>query len=73
MARLKTIGMAILAVLILIVMIQNMQIVSLKFLFWTMTLSLIVLLPLLIAVGFLAGYVVAKWKKPSKTSNGDKK
>jgi len=68
MARLKTIGLMILAVLVLIVVIQNVQTVSLQFLFWTMSLSRIVLLPLLVAIGFMAGYLVAKMA-PRKAKN----
>lgn len=69
MARLKTIGLIILAVLCFILIVQNMQIVSLRFLFWSLPLSCIVLLPLLIAIGFLAGYLVAKMtpRKAKKT------
>ncbi|MCK5146320.1 LapA family protein [bacterium] len=76
MARFKSIAVALLAVLTLIFIIQNMEVVSIRFLFWGITLSHIVLLPLLIAVGFLAGYLSAKVTRPSKDQkqqNKDKK
>jgi putative membrane protein len=63
--KLKTIIIIVLAVLILIIFLQNTQVVTLRFLFWKMTISRIILIPLFVFIGFVIGYVAAKVKKNS--------
>ena len=63
MARIKSIAVILLAVIVLIVVVQNVETVTLRFLFWRLTLSRIVLLPLLFAAGFLTGSLVARLKQ----------
>jgi uncharacterized integral membrane protein len=53
-------------VLMLILTIQNIQTVSFRFLFWSLTISRILLIPLFILLDFVLGYIVAKWERPSK-------
>lgn len=48
------------AVLGVVVLLQNTQVVTLRFLFWRISMSQIILLVLLSALGFLAGYFWAK-------------
>ena len=62
----KTIITVLLIVLCLIILLQNTQMVTLRFLFWELGISRIFLLPLLIIVGFIIGYVVAKVEKKPK-------
>lgn len=62
----KTIVTVLLIVLCLIILLQNTQMVTLRFLFWELGISRIFLLPLLIIVGFIIGYVVAKIEKKPK-------
>lgn len=52
------VGMA--AFLLLIFLLQNTEIVSVTFLFWQLSISRILLIPLLILLGFLLGFIVAK-------------
>ena len=67
MARIKSIAVILLAVIVLIVVVQNVETVTLRFLFWRLTLSRIVLLPLLFAAGFLTGSLVARLKQKRNT------
>jgi len=55
----KTIIIAIVAVLLLIVILQNTQVVSLRLFFWKISMSRIILLALTLIVGFALGYAVA--------------
>ena len=52
----KTAVLSTLAILFLIVLFQNTQTVTLRFLFWHLSLSWIILVPLILLGGFLAGY-----------------
>jgi len=46
--------------LVLIVLFQNVQTVTIRFLFWQVSLSQIILLPLMLALGFMGGIVAGK-------------
>ncbi|MCF7878251.1 MAG: LapA family protein [Candidatus Omnitrophica bacterium] len=56
----KNIFLFIMGVLFLIVFIQNTQVVSLRFLFWKLSMSRILLLPLVMLIGFIIGFFVGK-------------
>lgn len=56
----KTLVVAVLVVLSLVILFQNTQTVTLKFLFWQVTVSRIILIPLFVGMGFMMGYVAAK-------------
>lgn len=49
---------AVLILVALIVILQNIDRVELQFLFWTVHISRVVLLPLLLAIGFAAGWML---------------
>jgi len=53
----KVVFFFILVVIVLIVLLQNSHAVSFHILFWEIRASLIVLLPLALVVGFVAGYI----------------
>lgn len=59
----KTVLVAVLVVLFLILLIQNVQVVYLRFLFWKISMSRIVFYPLILLTGFLLGYITAKIRK----------
>lgn len=50
----------ILIVLFLIVLLQNTHVVRMRFLFWQVGMSQIILLPLILLIGFVAGYILGK-------------
>ena len=60
--RLKTMLILVLIVLFCILLAQNTQVVSIKLLFWELSMSRIVLLILTGLIGFFLGYIVRKWK-----------
>ena len=63
MKKLKN-GIAVLVILLfLIIVVQNTQAITLKFLLWKITASRIILIPLLALMGFVIGYIVAKTEK----------
>ena len=65
----KTIVITVLIILCLIVLLQNTQMVTLRFFFWEASVSRIFLLPILVLLGFIIGYVAAKLeKRPRKES-----
>ncbi len=61
--NLKTIGLLGLGILILIVFFQNTQVTSIQFLFWRLSMSRIILLPTVLAIGFIIGFLVGKASK----------
>lgn len=42
-------------ILLFVVLLQNTQVVTLRFLFWKVTMSRIILLPLIMLTGFIIG------------------
>lgn len=46
--------------LLLIVLFQNLQMVTISFLFWQVRVSQIILLPLMLVLGFMGGIVAGK-------------
>ncbi len=62
----KIIIVGILVVILGILLIQNTQIVTYRFYFWTISVSQIILAPLLAAAGFVLGWLVATLKKRKK-------
>ena len=47
-------------VMFLIFLLQNTQVVTLRLYFWSISMSQIILIPLILIFGFVAGYVAAK-------------
>jgi len=63
----KTIALLVLALLCLIVLVQNYQVVRLKLFFWHFDIAMVVLGIMLLLIGFVAGYLMAKVRaRPSK-------
>lgn len=60
MTKVKFIITVILAVLFGVLLMQNSQVVSLKLFFWEISMSRIIFFPLLVLIGFIVGFVVAK-------------
>ncbi len=60
MTKVKFIITAILAVLFGVLLMQNSEVVSLKMFFWEISMSRIIFFPLLLLLGFVIGFVVAK-------------
>jgi len=58
--RPKFIGVLVLITLFLIILIQNIQPVTLRLFFWKVGMSQIILIPLTMAIGFVVGFIVAK-------------
>ena len=60
MAKLKLGIVAILSILLIIVLLQNTEVVSLKLFFWEISMSRILFFPALLLTGFIIGFAVAK-------------
>ena len=50
-------------ILIVIFLIQNTQVVTLRFYFWQLSMSQIILLPLTMLIGIAIGYIIARVTK----------
>jgi uncharacterized integral membrane protein len=59
--KMKTIVILILAVLALILIIQNTEVVPIQILFWQLLMSRIILILLLLVIGFAIGFILAKF------------
>ncbi len=59
----RTIIIMILLILCLVILIQNTEVVTLQVFFWYITMSRILLIPILIAIGFVIGYLASALKK----------
>lgn len=66
--RPKFIAVLALIVVFLIILVQNIQPVTLRLFFWKIGMPQIILIPLTMAIGFVVGLIVAK-----ATSNKTKK
>jgi uncharacterized integral membrane protein len=51
---------AILVLFFLIILFQNTDVVTLRVLFWDVSMSQVILIPLVLTIGFVLGFVVAK-------------
>jgi putative membrane protein len=58
--KLKTIIILILVVLFVVIAIQNTKAVPIRILFWTISMSRIILIPLLMLIGFVVGFLAAQ-------------
>lgn len=67
----KSIIAVILLIFILIIIFQNTEVVSFRFLFWQVSMSRIVWLLLVLLIGFVAGFVLRTTNGKSKPA-GDK-
>lgn len=56
----KLIVVAVLAVLVFVVLIQNTEVVSFQFLFWTLTMSRILMISFLLLIGLVIGYILGR-------------
>ncbi len=54
----KVVAALILAALLVLVVAQNASVVTYRFLFWTMSMSQVILFPFAALLGFLLGYIV---------------
>lgn len=65
----KTIAIVVVVVLFLIFLFQNTTVMTLRLYFWEVSMSQIILVPLILLVGFACGFAVGKLtgrKKPAK-------
>lgn len=64
----KIIILLILVIFFTIFVSQNTRIVQIDFLFWSIAMSAIVLISLMMLIGVIAGFIIAKlFDRPSKT------
>ena len=68
----KVIAGLVIGVLFVIFLFQNMDDVALRLYFWQVSMPKIILIPLAILVGFVAGFVVAKIKGRTRKSAAGK-
>lgn len=59
--KVKTIIILILAILALIIIVQNTEVVPIQILFWQLLMSRIILILLLLVIGFAIGFILAKF------------
>jgi uncharacterized integral membrane protein len=57
--RPKFIVISVLVVLLLVVLVQNTQVITLKFFFWSLSMSQIILLVITLCLGFISGFIVS--------------
>jgi uncharacterized integral membrane protein len=62
----KIIAILTAAVLFAIFLLQNTQVVTLKLYFWKISMSQIILIPLVLVIGVLVGYGIAKFTPRKK-------
>jgi uncharacterized integral membrane protein len=60
MMKPKFIVVLVLIALLLIILIQNTQVVTLRLFFWKVGMSQIILIPLAMVIGFVVGFIVSK-------------
>ena len=60
MKNAKTIAIIVVFVLFLVFLFQNTSVVTLRLYFWEISMSQIILIPLVLLIGFAVGFAVAK-------------
>lgn len=60
MSKGKIIAILAAALLVLVLLFQNKELITVKFYFWSFAVSELVFLPLLVLGGFIAGFAVAR-------------
>jgi lipopolysaccharide assembly protein A len=63
MSKTKGIVIGILVILALIILIQNSQIVTMRFLFWQISMSQIIWIIFTLIIGFVIGYIFQTVRK----------
>lgn len=59
----KTIVIIILIAIFVLLIVQNFQVLTFRFLFWKISMSRAIFIPLILIVGFVLGYLFAKVRK----------
>lgn len=60
----KTVVIFIIIVLFLVILLQNVRVITLYILFWEISMSQIIFLPIIFIVGVLVGYLLRVIGKP---------
>ena len=68
----KIILVLILAALLFVLLIQNTAIITYRLYFWTISISQIILVPLVALAGFLLGYILGSLRKTGKEKSHEK-
>lgn len=68
----KIISVLVLIILFLVFLMQNTQVVTLRLYFWKISMSQIILIPLVLIIGFVLGYGVAKIAEKSRSPKGSR-
>mgnify|MGYP001098693831 CR=1 FL=1 len=63
----KTIIIIVLLVLLAVILIQNTQLVTFRLLLWRISVSEVILVPSILLLGFILGFLVAKLGSQKKT------
>ncbi|MCK4941782.1 DUF1049 domain-containing protein [candidate division WOR-3 bacterium] len=66
----KTIFIIVLAIIALVLIVQNTRVAPLQLLFWQIWMSQIVLVVLMLAIGFVLGFVLAKATRKKPATSG---
>jgi len=69
----KTVSILVLIILFLVFLIQNTRVVTLRLYFWKISMSQIVLIPLVLVLGFALDYGAAKMAGKNRSSEGSGK
>ena len=68
MPRVKIFIAAALSILLLIIVVQNTEVVTITLLLWSFEMSRVILILVATMTGFMTGYVVARVTSPSSSS-----
>jgi uncharacterized integral membrane protein len=69
MQKVRNFFLIVLGVLLVIVMVQNAQPITFRFLNWTYDVSQLLLVVIVLVIGFLGGFVTAKMSRGSSTTD----
>ncbi len=59
----------VLAAMVIVFTLQNTEVVEVKFLFWSLSLSRVLMIFSLLVVGMVLGWLLRGWAQPGATSN----
>jgi putative membrane protein len=68
--NIKWILILVLVCFMFVVMIQNTEVVSIQFLFWTLTMSRILMISFLVLLGLVTGYIIGRMQGHTSRKKG---
>lgn len=69
MMTFKNIIIVVISILFLTILLQNTEVITLRLIFWNISMSRIIFLPMVLIIGFVLGYLTSEIRRKRKKSD----